>query len=201
MKIHELEEGLGSWIAGKLGKAAKNTDISPGQSTTPLRQVTPTWPWSQALTRAQQQGIKFVPLTNQGDRVVDIAGRPIVVIDMGGSRSMPFYVSTGGGGKAGVPVGQWYPFFGIHSSGWFNKGWSEAQINAYYGSAALKRVAQTLDSTLGDLRRYTEQMPGGVASVDIINRGQRPVSLHSVESDDRAYKQYQDWITAQARSF
>jgi hypothetical protein len=190
MKISELEEGLGSWIAGKLGKAAE-----------PIKAAARAWPWSRGLAQAEKQGVKFVPLTAQGDLVVDIAGRPIVVVDMGGGRSMPFYVSTGGGGKAGVPVGQWYPFFGIHSSGWFNKGWSEAQINAYYGSAALKRVAQSLDGNLGDLRRYTEQMPGGAASAAVINRGQRPVSLHSVENDDRAFKQYQDWITAQAASF
>ena len=190
MKIRELEEGIGSWLAGKLGKAAD-----------PIKAVAKVWPWSRGIAQAQQQGIKFVPLTAQGDLVVDIAGRPIVVVDMGGGRSMPFYVSTGGGGKAGVPVGQWYPFFGIHPTGWFNKGWTEAQINEYYGSAALRRVAQSLDRSLGDLRRYTEQMPGGAASAPVINRGQRPVSLHSVENDDAAFKRYQDWITAQARSF
>ena len=197
MKIRELEEGLGSWLAGKLGKAAAPVKAA----TTPLRTMSKTWPWTQGIAQAEKQGIKFVPLTAQGDLVVDIAGRPIVVVDMGGGRSMPFYVSTGGGGKAGVPVGQWYPFFGIHPTGWFNKGWTEAQINEYYGSAALRRVAQSLDRNLGDLRRYTEQMPGGAASAPVINRGQRPVSLHSVENDDAAFKRYQDWITAQARSF
>ena len=200
MKIFELEEGLGSWLAGKLGKAAAPVKAA-NTPTTPLRTVSKTWPWTQGIAQAEKQGIKFVPLTAQGDLVVDIAGRPIVVVDMGGGRSMPFYVSTGGGGKAGVPVGQWYPFFGIHPTGWFNKGWTEAQINEYYGSAALRRVAQSLDRNLGDLRRYTEQMPGGVASASVINRGQRPVSLHSVENDDAAFKRYQDWITAQARSF
>jgi hypothetical protein len=200
MKIFELEEGLGSWLAGKLGKAAAPVKAAT-TPTTPLRTMSKTWPWTQGIAQAEKQGIKFVPLTAQGDLVVDIAGRPIVVVDMGGGRSMPFYVSTGGGGKAGVPVGQWYPFFGIHPTGWFNKGWTEAQINEYYGSAALRRVAQSLDRNLGDLRRYTEQMPGGVASASVINRGQRPVSLHSVENDARAYKQYQDWITAQAASF
>ena len=200
MKIRELEEGLGSWLAGKLGKAAAPVKAAT-TPTTPLRTMSKTWPWTQGIAQAEKQGIKFVPLTAQGDLVVDIAGRPIVVVDMGGGRSMPFYVSTGGGGKAGVPVGQWYPFFGIHPTGWFNKGWTEAQINEYYGSAALRRVAQSLDRNLGDLRRYTEQMPGGAASASVINRGQRTVSLHSVENDARAYKQYQDWITAQAASF
>ena len=200
MKIRELEEGIGSWLAGKLGKAAEPVKAAT-TPTTPLRTMSKTWPWTQGIAQAEKQGIKFVPLTAQGDLVVDIAGRPIVVVDMGGGRSMPFYVSTGGGGKAGVPVGQWYPFFGIHPTGWFNKGWTEAQINEYYGSAALRRVAQSLDRNLGDLRRYTEQMPGGAASAPVINRGQRPVSLHSVENDDAAFKRYQDWITAQARSF
>ena len=197
MKISELEEGLGSWLTKKFSKAAEPVKAA----TTPVRSVSNTWPWTQGMAQAQRQGIKFKALTAQDDFVVNIAGRPIVVIDMGGGRSMPFYVSTGGGGKAGVPTGQWYPFFGIHSSGWFNKGWSEAQINDYYGSAAMRRVAQSLDKNLGDLRRYTEQMPNGAGSLSVINHGQRPVSLHSVETDDSAYKRYQDWITAQARSF
>lgn len=200
MKIIELEEGLGSWLAGKLGKAAEPVKAAT-TATTPLRTMSTTWPWQQGLASAHKQGIRFYPLTAQGDMVVNIAGRPIVVVSMGGGRSMPFYVSTGGGGKAGVPVGQWYPFFGIHPSGWFNKGWSEAQINGYYGSAALRRVAQSLDRNLGDLRKYTAQMTSGEGSLSMINHGQRPVSLHSVESDPRAHKQYQDRITATAASF
>lgn len=191
MKIHELEEGLGSWIAGKLGKKTAAVAKVPGDI----------WPWQQGLSQADRQGVRFHPLTAQGDMVVNIAGRPIVVVAMGSGRSMPFYVSTGGGGKTGVPTGQWYPFFGIHPTGWFNKGWSEAQINAYYGSAALRRVAQILDRNLGDLRRYAEQMPSGAGSLSTINHGQRPISLASAERDPAAFKRYQDWITAQAAGF
>jgi hypothetical protein len=194
MRAREFTEGLGSWLAGKLGKAAEPVKAA----TTPLRTMSRTWPWQQGLLQAMRQGVRFHPLTAQGDMVVNIAGRPIVVVAMGGGRSMPFYISTGGGGKVGVPVGKWYPFFGIHSTGWFNKGWSEAQITSYYGSAALRRVAQILDRNLGDLLPVKNQMPSGAGSLSIINHGQRPISL---DVDDAAFKRYQDWITAQAASF
>ena len=39
-------------------------------------------------------------------------GRPVMLIDIDDVR-VPFYVSTGKGGKKNVPVGQWYPFFGM----------------------------------------------------------------------------------------
>jgi hypothetical protein len=57
----------------------------------------------------------------------------------------PFYVSTGAGEKEGVATGKWYPFFGIGKDGWFNKT-SEADINNYYGSEALKAGAEFLNA-------------------------------------------------------
>ena len=98
MKIRELEEGIGSWLAGKLGKAAEPVKAAT-TPTTPLRTVSKTWPWTQGIAQAEKQGIKFVPLTAQGDLVVDIAGRPIVVVDMGGVVACRFMSAQGVGVK------------------------------------------------------------------------------------------------------
>lgn len=84
--------------------------------------------------------------------IVSISGRKIVLVDMGNIK-LPFYASTGLGGKEKVASGKWYPFFGIGpgSVGWFNKGSSQEDINNYYGSDKAKAVAQKLDSILGNL--------------------------------------------------
>ena len=90
--------------------------------------------------------------------IFTFAGRPIVLVNVNGVR-IPFYQSTGRGGKENVPTGEWYPIFGIgrtvlkynayhervtHSGGWFNKG-TEKQILGYYGIPELKWVAQFLN--------------------------------------------------------
>jgi len=64
---------------------------------------------------------------------------------------VPFYISTGEGGKLTVPTGKWYPFFGLSSdSGWFNKG-SEEDILDFYGSSTLKNIADWLNTNVGNL--------------------------------------------------
>jgi hypothetical protein len=96
--------------------------------------------------------IQSIPLDTGGTSpIVDWSGRKIVVADINGT-SVPFYLSTGSGGKESVPAGQWYPFFGIGSQGWINKGGSEQEIANYYNSPVLKTVAQALDQSIGDIR-------------------------------------------------
>ena len=86
--------------------------------------------------------------------ILDYNGRKLVVVDINGVR-IPFYCSSGAGGKVDVPPGKWYPFFGISSQGWINKT-SGPEINSYYGSDALAKVATYLDSNLGDIRGITD---------------------------------------------
>jgi hypothetical protein len=62
-------------------------------------------------------------------------GRLITVLNIGGFH-MPFYVSTGKGGKKDVEKHKWYPFWGHGSRGWLNKT-KGADINTYYGSTEL----------------------------------------------------------------
>jgi hypothetical protein len=52
--------------------------------------------------------------------MVNYYHRNIVVVNINGVH-MPFYMSTGLGGKENVQPGLWYPFFGI-KDGWLNKG-------------------------------------------------------------------------------
>jgi hypothetical protein len=86
--------------------------------------------------------------------VAEFSDRPMVLVNVNGVR-IPFYISTGMGGKKDVPVGEWYPIFGI-KDGWFNKG-QQDEINDYYGSPELKEVAQWLNNNIGDIR--SENIP------------------------------------------
>jgi hypothetical protein len=78
---------------------------------------------------------------------ITFAGRTMVIRVVNGV-AVPFYLSTGAGGKAKVPAGKWYPFFGVSTDGWINKG-SQEQILDYYGSPALRAVAEQLNAELG----------------------------------------------------
>jgi|GEM_PF-4064475 len=107
--------------------------------------------------------------------IVSVSGRPMVTVDINGVR-VPFYISTGMGGKTDVPAGRWYPFFGIGKDGWFNKT-RGADITNYYGSTKLREIAEQLDTEIGDVRNAPD-IPevakfGGVSAH--INRDVQPV--------------------------
>lgn len=115
------------------------------------------------LQSALQAGIKLVPITinpktNKPVYIYDNSGRYTVVVDMGGF-TVPFYVSTGLGGKESVPEDKWYPFFGIGTDGWINKG-NEKMIMDFYRSAKLKSMADKLNSTLGKPSRDPDNVLG-----------------------------------------
>lgn len=120
-----------------------------------------------------------IPTESGHSPIVDVSGRKIAVANISG-KTVPFYVSTGGGGKASVPAGKWYPYFGHGPDGWFNKS-SEAEIGRYYDSPALKQVAEHLDNTLGDMRHEThfngQKIPNvstGSVATQFINQGLNP---------------------------
>lgn len=105
-----------------------------------------------ATTRASTVvgGGNEVPINIQGQNtpMIDWGGRKIVMVDINGVK-VPFYLSTGLGGKTDVPSGKWYPFFGIDPDGWMNK---TEGIADYYNSPELKSVAESLDRKYGDIR-------------------------------------------------
>lgn len=107
-------------------------------------------------------------------KIIDYAGRKMVQVKVNGV-NVPFYLSTGKGGKTDVTSGKWYPIFGIGSDGWLNKT-SGADINNYYGSAELKAVSEKLDAMYGDIRNSTSEpkvSPTG-AHISAINQGLNP---------------------------
>jgi hypothetical protein len=127
------------------------------------------------------------PVTEQTGqaRAVNMAGRPVVVAVINGVR-VPFYQSTGYGGKADVAPKKWYPVFGV-SDGWFNKT-SGAQINNYYGSQELRDVAEYLDNNVGNVlgvnvqrTSYSDDTP----QINAINEGLAPTPNNTPETKQR----------------
>jgi antirestriction protein ArdC/DNA polymerase III epsilon subunit-like protein len=149
------------------GKQAEDTaKPETPEDTTPVEDVaqpetpTPSEPSSLNDKILKRDGIQMIKVTGPDGQeietpVFNLRGRPMVLINVNGVR-IPFYISSGKGGKKNVPVGKWYPIFGIGSDGWFNKGFEE-EINDYYGSPELRAVAEWLDSNMGDIRK--EDMP------------------------------------------
>lgn len=108
------------------------------------------------------------------NNIVDYAGRKIVLVDVNGVQ-VPFYLSTGSGGKVDVPAGKWYPFFGIGADGWINKTGGK-EMAGYYGSEVLQNTAAILDSTIGDIRNDSSIPKVGRTGthIDAINTGFTP---------------------------
>lgn len=125
--------------------------------------------------------VSFNSTTNSVDRssgsseIIDYAGRKIVMRNVNGVM-VPFYLSTGNGGKADVAAGKWYPFFGISKDGWLNKTGGK-QMMDHYGNAELAAVAEELNRTIGDIRGDNAAHPktsAAGAHVDFINQHMNP---------------------------
>ena len=93
---------------------------------------------------------KKIVYTEGKSKMICYSGRMIVLLDVNGI-NVPFYLSTGSGGKKNVASGKWYPFFGIGDDGWINKT-IEEDINNYYYNPVLKKLAQDIDKKFGDIR-------------------------------------------------
>ena len=89
---------------------------------------------------------------------------------------IPFYVSTGSGGKASVEPHKFYPYFGTGEDGWLNKG-TEDQINNFYGSPVLKKMADVLNEEHKDLLEAHKK-----SSLQAM--GQVPVNIADKKSAD-----------------
>jgi len=142
------------------------------------RLVSPQEAMKAKLGMKLMNGPKRVPLPgSNGMNIVKTSGsmpRIVVVVDVDGI-PMPFYISTGGGGKENVPTGRWYEFWGIGPNGWFNKT-SEADILNHYGSAKLKAICDQLDSTVGDIRNMADIIPVMTAAdKQVINTAKQPI--------------------------
>ena len=157
-------------------KIARDTDFN--------RLVSPAEQKATSLAIKLSQGPKRMALPGSGGlNVVKSPGNPpriIVVINVD-SIPMPFYITTGAGGKTNPP-GTWLEFWGIGPNGWFNKTTQE-EINSHYGSAKLKSVCDQLNSTIGDIRNMADIIPNMTpADIAVINTSKRPLSSTDVEN-------------------
>lgn len=162
----------------KMAQAIKKADLSTRMQAIPAETIpydTITW---------DDNKKKPVP-TSGKSQIVDYGGRKIVVADVNGTK-VPFYLSTGLGGKTTVPAGKWYPFFGIGPDGWINKTSSE-EIANYYGEEDLKRMGETLDNTIGDIRDDNTIPKVGLngAHTSFINSGLEPAENQMPQTAER----------------
>jgi hypothetical protein len=167
-------------------KVPRDTDVN--------RLVPPAEQMSARLALKLSQGPKRMTLPgSRGMNVVKSPGNPpriIVVIDVDGI-PMPFYISTGAGGKSSPP-GHWYEFWGIGPNGWFNKT-TQPEIDSHYGSAKLKAICNQLDSTIGDIRNMADSIPVMTpADIAVMNTSKRPISSTDVENMTDA--EHSQWV-------
>lgn len=132
----------------------------------------------------------LVPQPEENVTLFDYYNRKMVLVDINGIK-IPFYCSTGSGGKENVKPGKWYPVFGIEpTQEWINKG-TEKQINDYYGSAALKAISEYLDQKYGDIRDNSDIPHVPVDDTkqqifyDFINQSLSPVKNHQEDTIDK----------------
>ena len=91
--------------------------------------------------------------TKDGSPVIVINKRITISANINGV-SIPFYVSTGSGGKKNVPIGKWYPYFG-HIDGFYVK-LDENRINKSYYNSALKSVKNWLDTNINFITPFDD---------------------------------------------
>ena len=91
---------------------------------------------------------RYEPLMNET--------RVMVLVQAPDGRIIPFYVSTGEGGKKNVPTGYFYPVGGIDGSGWLMKSGGD-HIPKFYGSEELREVAMALNSVTDGVPMPDEQ--------------------------------------------
>lgn len=127
---------------------------------------------------------KNVP-SNAVSEIIWFVRRVMVVVDINGVK-VPFYISTGEGGKEDVEIGKWYPVFGVGEDGWINKR-TEAEINDYYGSPELRAMAEWLDANIGDVRENPEipRVKATGSHIDFINSDLSPTEFDKYDSEGK----------------
>lgn len=154
------------------------------------------------LARLREFGIELeaIPLSkDQSSLMINLTGdaeRPMVVANVNGER-MPFYFSSGAGGKTEVPPNRWYPAAGLGSEkGWINKGKQTAD-DLFYSNKHLERVGMALDEVFGNAsnQEFIDALPvayneGKSVTKDFINAGQKFTDLTNDKKpvDPEAYK-------------
>jgi len=139
-------------------------------------------------------------------KLIENSGRATVLADINGIR-VPFYISTGDGGKENVAVGKWYTFFGENEKGWMNKG-QQDEINSSYGSKKLAAIEKWLDinlnflknnNPLGDPNFYpllplSQNVKANMKDhLPLINRDMKPSSTHKHDYHFSGPEKFKEW--------
>jgi hypothetical protein len=157
-----------------------------------------------------KSGVKLHPLYDNPKKkypvfVYNHGGRQTVAPHIDGFGIIPFYKSTGAGGKKDVPADKWYPFFGIGKDAWINKTDGKDVVN-YYFSSELGKIAKALDNNIPDLKAdhmlfyqsidiYGEKVPTQKFK-DVINRNLNPADSppdFPETPEGHLQKAYQNW--------
>jgi chromosome segregation ATPase len=141
-------------LSGKLtAKDAKGATAAADDATTasnagdrPATQTDPGLRLTEESTQISKTS-KATIVEVDGVRVwKSVGNRRYVLVDIDGV-TVPFYRSSGLGGKAETKAGSWYPFFGREiEEGWINKT-NGKDMSVYYGSAKWEKVGKWLDET------------------------------------------------------
>ena len=110
---------------------------------------------------------------------VDYSGRVFVLARIG-TANVPFYISTGMGGKKNVAANKWYPVWGIDGvTGWINKG-DEKTINDFYTAPVLAKIAKILNEGVGfiDADDVAHNLVNVAPINDAMGLGITPVGNH-----------------------
>jgi len=108
--------------------------------------------------------------------VLNTSERMVTIVDIGGVK-VPFYLTTGLGGKNLTPA--WYPMFGYSPSGWLNKT-DGKDMESFYSriigkeaSDVLKKVSEKLNNKLG-------VTPNSIIESGIVSKQQTQEAVNSV---------------------
>ena len=175
--------------------------IISGVETTPVAGVKPaSLPAVTNITTdiVKNSLVKFDAINgSKQSEIVYVDGRYFVVVNMNGI-NIPFYMSSGLGGKKSVQSGKWYPFFGVSNKGWLNKT-TEEEINNYYNSPELRAISEALDSIYpgsqyGISKDGNLVVPTGKGETvaqgnfynfrDVVNKDLSPVENHTENIND-----------------
>jgi len=195
VKQESLEEGYGKywcstdkrWKERKGPKQTRHTEAA-----NPAQQAAIAIAKKKAMKEAvagaeKMSGLVDIPaFTATGtSKIVNTGDRIMAVVDVGGVY-VPYYISTGEGGKASVPTGKWYPVFGRHTSGWLNKG-GENSINQFYGSKMLELHAKRLNNSVGNILDDMTVPAMKKAGDAVINKDMQPMSHSEANGNPKEF--------------
>lgn len=107
--------------------------------------------------------------------VLNVAERMVTIVNIGGV-NVPFYLTTGHGGKNLTPA--WYPMFGYSESGWLNKT-NGKDMESYYERLMGKEASDILKKTAEKLNAKFGTTPNSIKQTGILTSKQTYNAVNS----------------------